>query len=168
MNGEGAVNVDRGQWLYRLVLDCDNLTIYRGRRSGQALACAEVWRLVALLGVSDVFVLPVPGGWQPFVELEEGRQYWALAMRASSEEARGAAEHFLTTLGGAAASAAQLWVSSESNDGGVDGSSTALGPAAPAPDDGGAVAESLAGAKREREAKGWELVYRRDRVPRAV
>ncbi len=168
MNGESAVHVDRGQWLYRFVLDSSNVAIYRGRRLGQALASAQVWRCVAPLGVSDVLVVEVPGGWQPFVELDDGRQHWVLARRATLEEANKAAEHFLATLANAAASAAQFWASAANNEGGPSDPPAAMGAEAPALDEDAVVAGRLARAKREREAKGWELLYRRDRVPKAV
>jgi|GEM_PF-2506665 len=168
LNGESAVRVDRGQWLYRFRLDSSNVAIYRGRRSGQALASGQVWRAVAMLGVSDVLVLEVPGGWQPFIELDDGRHHWALARRASLDDAKRAAEHFLVTLAGAASSAAQFWASAGSSDGALDSTFAAVGGDAPAPEEEPAVADSLAKAKREREARGWELVYQRDRAPKAV
>lgn len=76
MNGESSVHIDRGHWLYRFALDAGNIAIYRARRAGQSLAPAEVWRCLAVLGVSDAFVVPVQGSWQPFIELGDGRHRW--------------------------------------------------------------------------------------------
>jgi hypothetical protein len=168
LNGENAVQVDRGRWLYRFVLDSNNVTMYRGLRSGQGLASPEVWRCVALLGVSDVLVVEVTGGWQPFVEIDDGRHHWALAPRASLEDAKTAAQHFLATLANAVAGAAQFWAAAAHDEGTLGTMLAAVGDHVPAPEEGPEVAEGLAWAKREREAKGWELVYRRDRVAKAV
>ncbi len=73
MNGESSVHIDRGHWLYRFALDAGNIAIYRARRAGQSLAPAEVWRCLAVLGISDVFIVAVPGSCQPFIELGDGR-----------------------------------------------------------------------------------------------
>jgi hypothetical protein len=60
-----------------------------------------------VLGVSDAFLLWVPGGWQPVIELSKGHQRWVLERRASMEEARVATGHFLGTLAEAVSDAAQ-------------------------------------------------------------
>ena len=86
MNGESSVHIDRGHWLYRFALDAGNIAIYRARRAGQSLAPAEVWRCLAVLGVSDAFVVPVQGSWQPFIELADGRHRWALEKRPTLDE----------------------------------------------------------------------------------
>ena len=87
MNGEGSVHIDRGRWLYRLTLDTGSIAIYRTERAGQSLAPAEVWRCLAALGVTDAFVVSVDGGFQPFIELSDTREQWALERRASREDA---------------------------------------------------------------------------------
>ena len=107
MNGESSVHIDRGRWLYRFALNTDNIAIYRARRAGQDLAPVEVWRSLAQLGISDAFIVPVAGGWQPFIELTESRQRWALAKRASMAEAEGSTRHFLGTLADAMCHASQ-------------------------------------------------------------
>lgn len=168
MNGEGAVHVDRGRWLYRFVLDSNNVAIYRGHRLGQGLASPEVWRQVASLGVSDVLVVEVSGGWQPFVEVDDGRQHWALARRESADGARRAAEHFLRTLASAVASAAQFWASAATNEFTLGTSFDGFTAGALAHEEDASIAECLVKAKQERDAKGWELVYRRERVPKTV
>jgi len=163
LNGESSVHIDRGQWLYRFALDNDSIAIYRAKRAGQHLACAEVWRALAVLGVSDAFVVAIPDGWQPFVELDEGRHHWALARRASMEEAEFATQHFLATLAGSVAHASQ--------------SRGALGekednrmlrvpepPEVPAEQPG--VDAALAQAYSSRSAGGWELIYSRERAVR--
>ena len=61
MNGESSVQIDRGRWLYRFALNTDSISIYRARRAGQDLAPVEVWRSLALLGISDAFIVPVAG-----------------------------------------------------------------------------------------------------------
>ena len=107
VNGEGSVQIDRGRWLYRLTLDAGNIAIYRTERAGQALVPAEVWRFLASLGISDAFIVPVEGGWQPFIELSDARERWALERRNSMEEAEAVARHFLGTLADALTHAAQ-------------------------------------------------------------
>ena len=164
MNGEGSVQIDRGRWLYRITLDAGSIAIYRTERAGQALVPAEVWRCLATLGVSDAFIVPVEGGWQPFIELSDARERWALEMRGSVEEAEGVACHFLGTLADAVAHAAQGRFSL----GDAEHEATVMsagGPsAAPAVDP--AVAAVLAEAQSARESAGWELVYSRQRALR--
>lgn len=164
VNGESSVHVDRGRWLYRFALETDNISIYRSRRSGQGLASAEVWRCLALLGVSDAFIVPVSDGWQSFVELGEGRQRWALERRESMAEAESATRHFLATLADAIAHA--------STSGGVlhdkDPEAKLLRvPEPPAPPGEGETVEGLlAQAYAVRQAAGWELIYSRVRASR--
>jgi hypothetical protein len=164
VNGEGSVQIDRGRWLYRLTLDAGNIAIYRTERAGQALAPAEVWRRLATLGVSDAFIVPVEGGWQPFIELGDARERWALERRNSIEEAEAISRHFLGTLADAVTHAAQGRFSL----GDVEHDATvpsAPGPSpAPAPDP--ALATVLAEACAARDSSGWELVYSRQRAAR--
>ena len=164
MNGESSVHIDRGHWLYRFALDAGNIAIYRARRAGQSLAPAEAWRCLAVLGVSDVFIVAVAGSWQPFIELGDGRHRWALEKRPTLEEAQGGARHFLGTLADAISNAAQA----QGPLGEKDPEAKAL--RAPVPP--GAVPEDaatdavLAKARSAREASGWELIYSRQRVLR--
>lgn len=164
MNGESSVQIDRGQWLYRFALDTGSIAIFRARRAGQDLVPAEVWRSLAIVGVSDAFIVPVAGGWQPFIELTEGRQRWALAKRPSLEEAQTAARHFLGTLADALCHASQV----RGVPGEKDGDSPPLRvpepPAAPTEDSTAEVV--LSHARSARESSGWELIYSRQRLLR--
>ncbi|MGH9107028.1 MAG: hypothetical protein ACRDZX_14590 [Acidimicrobiales bacterium] len=164
MNGEGSVQIDRGQWLYRFSLDTDNIAIHRARRSGQDLAPPEAWRCVAVLGVSDAFVVAAPGGWQPFVELADERQRWALEVRATKEEAEDAVTHLLGTLADAVAHAAQTRAGIGEKE--TDGVVLRAPEPPPAPAEGAAIEEALAEAEAERTAAGWELIYCRQRANR--
>jgi hypothetical protein len=164
VNGESSVQIDRGRWLYRLTLDAGNIAIYRTERAGQALVPAEVWRCLATLGISDAFIVPVEGGWQPFIELGDARERWALEIRGSIEEAEGVARHFLGTLADVVAHAAQGRFSL----GDAEHETTLMSAAAPspAPDLDPAVGAVLAEAQAARESAGWELVYSRQRAIR--
>ena len=164
MNGESSVHIDRGRWLYRFALDTDNIAIYRSRRAGQTLASADAWRCLAVLGVSDAFIVPVGGQWQPFVELGEGRQRWALEKRASMDEAEAATRHFLGTLADAVAQAAQARGPLDEKDPAAKALRAPEPPSAPAEEE--AVAAVLAQAISAREASGWELIYSRQRASR--
>jgi hypothetical protein len=163
VNGESSVQIDRGRWLYRLTLDAGNIAIYRTERAGQELVPAEVWRCLATLGVSDAFIVPVEGQWQPFIELGDARERWALERRDSIEEAEAVARHFLGTLADAVAHAAQGRFSL-----GDDHEPTVMSTAAPSPAAAvdPAVATVLAEAEACRESAGWELVYSRQRALR--
>jgi hypothetical protein len=164
VNGESSVHVDRGRWLYRFALDDDNIAIYRARRAGQSFAPSEIWRCLAVVGVTDAFVVQVPDGWQPFVELGEGRQRWALERRASREEAEEATKHFLATLADAVAHASQPRGPSGEKETEAKLPRLPDPPASPseAPD----VEAVLARAQSAREGAGWELIYSRQRVCR--
>jgi hypothetical protein len=164
VNGEGSVQIDRGRWLYRFTLETDNVAIYRTERAGQSLVPAEVWRCLATLGVSDAFVVPVQGVWQPFVELADARERWALERRASIEEAEAACRHFLGTLADALKHVAQGTLSM----GDQERDAKALGVPGPmtAPPEDPAVTAVLAEAQAARESSGWELVYSRQRALR--
>jgi hypothetical protein len=164
VNGESSVHIDRGHWLYRFALDTGNIAIYRARRAGQSLAPAEVWRCVAVLGVSDAFIVPVEGAWQPFIELSEGRQRWALERRATLEEAQATARHFLGTLADAVSHAAQSQGPLAEKDPDFKALRAPVPPAAPAEE--GAAEAVLTKAVRAREASGWELIYSRQRALR--
>jgi hypothetical protein len=164
LNGESSVHIDRGQWLYRFALDAGNIAIYRARRAGQSLAPAEVWRCVAVLGVSDAFIVPVQGSWQPFIELAEGRQRWALERRASLEEAQAATRHFLGTLADAVSNAAQAQGTLGEKDPEVKALRAPVPP--PEPGEGPVTDAVLAKARSTRESSGWELIYSRQRVLR--
>ena len=117
-----------------------------------------------MLGVSDAFIVPVQGSWQPFIELGDGRQRWALEKRASLEEAQVAARHFLGTLADAVSNAAQ----SQGPLGEKDPEAKALrAPVPPAgPGRGHPTDAVLAKARSTREASGWELIYSRQRLLR--
>jgi hypothetical protein len=164
VNGESSIQIDRGRWLYRLTLDAGSIAIYRTERAGQALVPAEVWRCLATLGISDAFIVPVEGGWQPFIELSDARERWALEMRGSVEEAEGVACHFLGTLADAVAHSAQGRFSL----GDADHEATVMSSAgpSPAPAIDPAVAAVLAELQAARESTGWELVYSRKRALR--
>jgi hypothetical protein len=164
LNGESSVHIDRGRWLYRFALDDDSITIYRARRSGQSLASPEAWRCLAVLGVSDAFVVPVPDGWQPFIELGEGRQRWALERRGSIEEAESATRHFLASLADSIAYASQ----SRGALGEKEPDDRILHAAQPPvpPAEEPAVEALLAQACTTRASVGWELVYSRQRAAR--
>jgi hypothetical protein len=164
VNGEGSVQIDRGRWLYRLTLDTGNIAIYRIERAGQALVPTEVWRCLATLGISDAFIVPVEGGWQPFIELADARERWALERRNSSEEAEAIACHFLGTLADAVAHAAQGRFSL--GDAEHDTRALSAPGASPAASVDQAVATALAEAQAARESVGWELVYSRQRAVR--
>lgn len=153
MNGEGSVPVDRGHWLYRFDIDVETLAMYRCRRAGQQLVDPEVWRSLAALAISDAFLLQVPGGWQPFIELADGREVWALAVRESPEECEQAARHFLETLSAAQAQGAQ------------EGEASLPGPwpSLERPAEAPAVEAALAAARQHRDKAGWELVFSRQR-----
>ena len=164
MNGESSVQIDRGRWLYRLTLDAGSIAIYRTERAGQAIVPAEVWRCLATLGISDAFIVPIEGGWQPFIELSDARERWALEVRGSIEDAEGVARHFLTTLADAIAHAAQGRFSL----GDAENETTLMSAAGPSPalPVDPAVAAVLADAQAARESTGWELVYSRQRALR--
>jgi hypothetical protein len=164
VNGQEPIFVDRGRWLYQFELDAENITIARTTRSGQYLASPELWRCVAQVGVTDAFVVPCGDGWQPFIELAEGRQRWALAQRATLAEAEETATHFLAVLADAVAHFATLQASAE----GVPSADGADLPApGPFPSEGPAVEQALADAREQRQADGWELVYNRPRASRS-
>lgn len=164
MNGEGSVHIDRGRWLYRLTLDTGSIAIYRTERAGQSLAPAEVWRCLAALGVTDAFVVSVDGGFQPFIELSDTREQWALERRASREDAETAARHFLGTLADALSHAAQGRFSLGDHE--PDVAMLKLPGQVPAPPEEGEVADVLAEARAARDSSGWELVYSRQRALR--
>ena len=164
MNGESSVQIDRGRWLYRFTLDAGNIAIYRTERSGQALAAAEVWRCLATLGVSDAFIVQVQGGWQPFIELSDARERWALEARNSVEEAEAVARHFLGTLADALTHTAQGRFSLGDHEPETTVLSTP-GPSA-APEEDPLITTVLAEARAARESSGWELVYSRQRALR--
>lgn len=160
MNGESSVQIDRGRWLYRFALGADNIAIYRCRRSGQDLASVETWRRLAHLGVSDAFLLRVGDGWQPVVELDEGRQSWALETRPTAAEAGLAVRHLLASLADAFASAAPLHsdrASGRRHDRGLE-------VVAEQPVEPPAVSAALEAARAVRDSAGWELVYGRQRA----
>jgi hypothetical protein len=164
VNGESPVQIDRGRWLYRLTLDAGSIAIYRTERAGQAIVPAEVWRCLATLGISDTFIVPVEGGWQPFIELSDARERWALERRNSIEEAEAVARHFLGTLAEAVTYAAhgKFALGDAENDATV---LIAPGPSAP-PTVDPKVAAVLGEAQAARESTGWELVYSRQRALR--
>jgi hypothetical protein len=164
MNGESSVQIDRGKWLYRFVLESGNIAIYRSRRSGQALASPDTWRCLAVLGVTDCFIVPAPGGWQPFVELAEGRQRWALETRASIGDAEAAARHLLTSLAESVALAAQLRGGLSEKEAEAKGLRAPTPTSAPGEDP--AVTEAVNRVAAAREAGGWELIYSRQRALR--
>ena len=164
MNGESSVQIDRGQWLYRFALDTGSIAIFRARRAGQDLVPTEVWRSLAMVGVSDAFVVHVAGGWQPFIELTEGRQRWALAKRPSLEEAQTATRHFLGTLADALCHASQARSAPGEKDGDLAPLRVPEPPAAPAEDAAAEVV--LSHARSARESSGWELIYSRQRLLR--
>jgi hypothetical protein len=119
---------------------------------------------LATLGISDAFIVPIEEGWQPFIELGDTRERWALEVRCSIEEAEGVARHFLATLADAIAHAAQgrFSLGEPKNEATV---MTAAGPF-PAGSVDPAVAAVLAEAQAARESTGWELVYSRQRALR--
>lgn len=164
VNGQESVYIDRGRWLYRFSLDSGVIAISRLRRSGQYLVSPEVWRCVAELGVSDVLIVPVPGGWQAFVELAEGRHRWALARRPTLDESEQGARHLLGTMADAIAGHAKL----RPDRAGTPANNTIRLPGLPAePAEDAVVEAALAQARAERQAEGWELVYNRERAHRA-
>lgn len=161
MNGESSVHIDRGRWLYRFALNTDNIAIYRAKRAGQDLAPVEVWRSLAQLGISDAFIVPVDGGWQPFIELTESRQRWGLAKRGSMAEAEAATRHFLGTLADALCHASQPRTTNEKE---VDALPVRV-PEPPAPPAEESTVELvLSHASSACEASGWELIYSRQRL----
>lgn len=164
MNGEGSVHIDRGNWLYRFVLGTDSIAIYRSTRSGQNVVSADVWRCLAVLGISDVFILPVSGGWQPVVELAEGRRRWALERRTSMAEAEAAARYFLSTLADTIAHASQVRCSLV--EGGPDSAALRVPEPPEAPPEGPAVMAALAEACASRDGGDWHLIYSRERALR--
>jgi hypothetical protein len=119
---------------------------------------------LATLGISDAFIVPVEGGWQPFIELGDARERWALERRSSSEEAEAVARHLLGTLADAVAHAAQGRFSL--SDAEHDATALSAPGAAPAVAVDHAVATALAEAQAARESSGWELVYSRQRASR--
>jgi hypothetical protein len=161
VNGESSVHIDRGRWLYRFALNTDNIVIYRARRAGQDLAPVEVWRSLAQLGISDAFIVPVDGGWQPFIELTESRQRWALAKRGSMADAEASTRHFLGSLADAVCHASQPGIPNEKEADVLPMRVPA--PSAPPAEDG-PVELVLSHATSAREASGWELVYSRQRL----
>ncbi|HET9059370.1 MAG TPA: hypothetical protein VFN61_05575 [Acidimicrobiales bacterium] len=164
MNGESSVQIDRGKWLYRFVLDSGNIAIYRSHRSGQALVSPETWRCLAVLGVTDCFIVPAANGWQPFIEVAEGRQRWALEMRPSIGDAEAAARHFLTSLAESIALAVQLRGNLSDKDADTKGFRPPTPTSAPGEDP--TVAEAVDRIAAAREATGWELIYSRQRALR--
>lgn len=164
MNGQESVYIDRGRWLYRFNLDAGAISISRSERAGQHLAAPDVWRCVAELGVSDVFVVAVPGGWQPFVELAEGRHRWALARRATLPDAEQTASHFLGLLADSIAHNAKF--QSALSRGPDDAAAIRLPSVPREPLENDMVEVALAHARAERDAVGWETVYNRRRVAR--
>ncbi len=164
MNGESSVQIDRGRWLYRFALDTGSIAIFRAKRAGQDLVPTEVWRALATVGISDVFIVPVPGGWQPFIELNEGRQRWALARRSSAEEAQAVTRHFLGTLADALCHASQVRIATGEKEADSAPLRVPDPPAPPAED--GAAEVVLAHARSARESSGWELIYSRQRLLR--
>lgn len=186
MNGEGQVHIDRGQWRYRFSLDTDSIAIYRSQRTGQGLVPPEAWRSLAALGVSDAFVVAVPGGWQPFVEVDDGRQRWVLQRRPTYAEAQATTSHFLASLADAVAHIPSQLAVDKSGDksgekfvekpgekhgekpGDMESemrAAEALGPVA-VPAEEQAAEAAFAQACKERESAGWELIYSRQRSPR--
>ncbi len=165
MNGESSVHIDRGRWLYRFALDAGNIAIYRSRRAGQSLVPAEVWRALAVLGVSDAFIVPLAGAWAPFIEVAEGRQRWALERRPTLEQAELATRHFLGSLADAIAHSPQLRSAALDKD---SPEAKALRPPLPpvAPAEDAAAEDALSRARAAREAEGWELIYSRQRASR--
>lgn len=161
MNGESSVHIDRGRWLYRFTLDSGSIAIYRARRAGQDLASVDVWRALAVLGISDAFIVPVNGGWQPFIELTESRQRWALARRATMAEAEESTRHFLGSLADALCHASQSHFSADKETEAVP--LRVSSPSAP-PTEDGSLELVLSHARSAREASGWELIYSRQRV----
>jgi hypothetical protein len=164
VNGEGSVQIDRGQWLYRFALDTGSIAIFRTRRAGQDLVPAEVWRSLAIVGVSDAFIVPVAGGWHPFIELTEGHQRWALAKRPSLEEAQTATRHFLGTLADGVCHASQVRAAPGEKDADPPPLRVPEPPAAP-PEDAAAEVV-LSHVRSARESSGWELIYTRQRLLR--
>lgn len=164
MNGQEPIFVDRGQWLYQFELDAENITIARTARCGQYLASPELWRCIAQVGVTDAFVVPSGDGWQPFIELGEGRQRWALAQRPTLAEAEETATHFLAVLADAVAHFARLQASAEA---GGSAPGAGLPKPGPFPSESPAIEQALADAREERQAEGWELVYNRPRASRS-
>jgi hypothetical protein len=163
VNGESSVQVDRGRWLYRFVLDADSIAIYRSHRSGQDLVPAEAWRYLAMIGVSDAFVLAVPGGWQPVVELADSRQRWPLPRRATAEEAQASASYFLATLADAVANAS---IPRGPLERGPEAAALRVPEPPPPPAEDPAFEAVYAQACAARQAEGWELVYSRQRAAR--
>lgn len=164
MNGESSVQIDRGKWLYRFVLDSGNIAIYRSRRSGQGLASPDTWRCLAVVEVTDCFIVPAAGGWQPFVELAEGKHHWALEVRPTIAEAEAAARHVLSSLAESVALSAQLRGGLSEKEAEAKG----LRPPTPtsAPNEAPAVTEAVNRMAAAREAGGWELIYSRQRASR--
>jgi hypothetical protein len=162
LNGESSVHIDRGRWLYRFALQSDSISIYRSRRAGQELASADAWRCLALLGVSDAFIVPAPGGWQPFIEVAEGRQRWALERRPSREEAETSTRHFLASLADATAHAFQTRGGLPEKEAEILRVPTPPDP----PEEEPALEALLAQACSARSAAGWELIYSRQRAVR--
>jgi hypothetical protein len=161
VNGESSVHIDRGRWLYRFALNTDNIAIYRAKRAGQDLAPVEVWRSLAQLGISDAFIVPVGGGWQPFIELTESRQRWALAKRGSMAEAEVATRHFLGSLADAMCHASQPRVTGDKE---TDVLPVRVPEPAAPPAEDEPVELVLSHARSAREASGWELIYSRQRL----
>ena len=162
MNGEGQVQIDRGHWRYRFALDADNIAIYRSQRTGQGLVPVDAWRSLAALGVSDAFVVPVPGGWQPFIEVGDGRQRWALQRRPTVGEAEATTAHFLLSLADAVAHISSQLAGEK--DGDMRAAEALEPPAVPAEES--AAEAAFEQACTEREAAGWELIYSRQRASR--
>ncbi len=163
MNGENSVQVDRGLWLYRFALDAGKIAIYRSRRAGQDLVQPDVWRWLATVGVSDAFILPVEGEWQPFIELGEGSQRWSLGRRPTQAQAEEAARHFLESLADALAHAAPVHTAHK--EGGEVRAQQPPLPTTP-PSEAPAAEELYGRAVAAREATGWQLVYSRQRALR--
>ena len=109
-----------------------------------------------MLGVSDAFIVPIGGAWQPFIELSEGRERWALERRATMEEAQAAARHFLGTLADAVSHAAQAQGPLTEKDPEFKALHAPAPPTAPGEEE--AAEAVLTKARRAREASGWELI----------
>ena len=138
---------------------------YRARRAGQDLASAEVWRSLALLGVSDAFIVPVEAGWQPFVELTEGRQRWALAKAGFDGRSRVGYPAFPGDIGRCLCHAGQSRLSAGEKEAEAMPMRVPEPPAPPA-EDGNRRGRPLAHARSARQASGWELIYSRQRASR--
>ena len=146
-----------------LPLDAGNIAIYRQSGPAKRLCPLKFGAALATLGVSDAFIVPVEGEWQPFIELTEGRQRWALAKRPSLEVAQTATRHFLQTLADGVCHTSQVR--------GVPGDKDADPIPLRVPRAAGTAGGGLhcrggpfARALSTRESSGWELIYSRQRL----